>query len=65
MSHNIEEMGYSELIQFAKKVSNSLLDISEKHELFKRIDAREIALNRDSAVCAESDISINEMEDII
>ena len=65
MNYEIEQMGYSELIQFAKKVCNSLLDIDEKHELFKRIDAREAALNRDSAVCVESEISMNEMEDLV
>ena len=65
MKHNIEEMGQSELMEFAKKVSNSLLETQEKSELFKRIDARTSALNRDNAACDYSEISVFELEDVI
>lgn len=40
MKYNIEEMSQSELVEFAKKVSNSLLDTQDKSKLFKLIDAR-------------------------
>ena len=65
MNNNVEDMSYSELVEFAKKVSNSLLSIDKKSEYFKRIDAREKLLDRTSAVCAESELSIYDMDDVI
>jgi hypothetical protein len=65
MNNNVEEMSYSELVEFAKKVSNSLLSIDEKSEYFTRIDAREKLLDRDNAVCAESELSTFDFEDVI
>ena len=65
MNNNVEDMSYSELVEFAKKVSNSLLSIDEKSEYFNRIDAREKLLDRNSAVCAESELAMFEMEDVI
>ena len=65
MVYNIEEMSYSELVEFTKKLHNSLLSADEKGEYFKRIDNREKLLNIDTAICVEGELARFEYEDFV
>lgn len=65
MTYNIDTMTKSELEAYGRKVNLSFLSIEEKCEIFKKISEREKTLDRTSAACENTEISIHELEDIL